>query len=278
MSVLKSKRTESKAEYVNVANAIYIETINFLTRISARYSRLIAEPVAKLAGEVIDHAEKANSIYPSDDQRRQRYIPNPDFRRIADTIIDTAPGEFPGRGMPLGVEPSQQEMAAMPSAVDNWIKCQMSTHSAGHYMDDYCIILPDIEDLKKLGRAIVRQFEIRGIPVNKKKCKIIPLTKPFRWCKARFTLTETGKIKVNGSRDGVIRARRKLKLFHREWLAGKRTLQEVAQYMNCQEAYYKNFDDHGRLLRLRRLCYAIFGGRVPCSTKSSKPVMAPSLP
>lgn len=278
MSVLKSKRTESKAEYVNIANAIYIETINFLTRISARYSRLIAEPVAKLAGEVIDHAEKANSIYPSDDQRRQRYILNPDFRRIADTIIDTAPGEFPGRGMPLGVEPSQQEMAAMPSAVDNWIKCQMSTHSAGHYMDDYCIILPDIEDLKKLGRAIVRQFEIRGIPVNKKKCKIIPLTKPFRWCKARFTLTETGKIKVNGSRDGVIRARRKLKLFHREWLAGKRTLQEVAQYMNCQEAYYKNFDDHGRLLRLRRLCYAIFGGRVPCSTKSSKPVMAPSLP
>lgn len=278
MSVLKSKRTESKAEYVNVANAIYIETINFLTRISARYSRLIAEPVAKLAGEVIDHAEKANSIYPSDAQRHQRYILNPDFRRIADTIIDTAPGEFPGRGMPLGVEPSQQEMAAMPSAVDNWIKCQMSTHSAGHYMDDYCIILPDIEDLKKLGRAIVRQFEIRGIPVNKKKCKIIPLTKPFRWCKARFTLTETGKIKVNGSRDGVIRARRKLKLFHREWLAGKRTLQEVAQYMNCQEAYYKNFDDHGRLLRLRRLCYAIFGGRVPCSTKSSKPVMAPSLP
>lgn len=210
-------------------------------------------------------------------QRHQRYILNPDFRRIADTIIDTAPGEFPGRGMPLGVEPSQQEMAAMPSAVDNWIKCQMSTHSAGHYMDDYCIILPDIEDLKKLGRAIVRQFEIRGIPVNKKKCKIIPLTKPFRWCKARFTLTETGKIKVNGSRDGVIRARRKLKLFHREWLAGKRTLQEVAQYMNCQEAYYKNFDDHGRLLRLRRLCYAIFGGKVPCS-KSSKPVMAPSLP
>ena len=69
MSVLKSKRTESKAEYVNVANAIYIETINFLTRISARYSRLIAEPVAKLAGEVIDHAEKANSIYPSDDQQ-----------------------------------------------------------------------------------------------------------------------------------------------------------------------------------------------------------------
>ncbi len=69
MSVLKSKRTTSKAEFVNTANQIYVETLNFLTRMSARYSRLLAEPVAKLAGEVVDHAEKANSIYPSDEQR-----------------------------------------------------------------------------------------------------------------------------------------------------------------------------------------------------------------
>lgn len=69
MSVLKSKRTVSKAEFVNTANQIYVETLNFLTRMSARYSRLLAEPVAKLAGEVIDHTEKANSIFPSDAQR-----------------------------------------------------------------------------------------------------------------------------------------------------------------------------------------------------------------
>lgn len=60
MSVLKQKRTTSKAEFINTANQIYVETINFLTRLSARYSRLIAEPIAKLAGEIIDHAEKAN--------------------------------------------------------------------------------------------------------------------------------------------------------------------------------------------------------------------------
>ena len=71
MSVLKAKRTTSKAEFVNTANNIYVETLNFLTRMSARYARLLAEPVAKLAGEVIDHAEKANSIYPSDAQRRE---------------------------------------------------------------------------------------------------------------------------------------------------------------------------------------------------------------
>lgn len=70
MSVLKEKRSVSKAEYVNTANRIYVETLAFLTRLSARYARLIAEPVAKLAGEVMDETEKANKIYPSDDQRK----------------------------------------------------------------------------------------------------------------------------------------------------------------------------------------------------------------
>ena len=69
MSVLKSKRTTSKAEFVNTAHQNFVETLGFLTRLSARYSRLLAEPTAKLAGEVIDHAEKANSIFPSDLQR-----------------------------------------------------------------------------------------------------------------------------------------------------------------------------------------------------------------
>ena len=69
MSVLKQKRTTSKAEFINTAAQIYVETLNFLSRLSARYSRLVAEPVAKLAGEVLDHAEKANSIFPSDAQR-----------------------------------------------------------------------------------------------------------------------------------------------------------------------------------------------------------------
>ena len=62
MSVLKMKRTVSRAEFVNKASEIYDETIAFLTRISARWSRLVAEPIANLAGEVEDFSVKANSI------------------------------------------------------------------------------------------------------------------------------------------------------------------------------------------------------------------------
>ena len=208
------------------------------------------------------------SIY----QRHQRLITNPDLRWLADTVVQYAPSTAPERGMPLGVEPSQQEMVALPSAVDNWLKCQKGIHCAGHYMDDYYIIMPDVEQLKAVIREMVRRFETMGIRVNKRKCRIIPLTKPFRWCKARFTLTETGKIKVNGSRDGVKRARRKLKLFHREFVAGKRPLKDVEQYMECQSAYYRKFNDHGRLLRLWRLYHAIFFGGAKCS-QSHEPVM-----
>lgn len=71
MSVLKEKRTVSKAEFVNTANQIYVETVNFLTRLSARYSRLLAEQTADLAGAVMDQAEMANKIYPSDPQRQE---------------------------------------------------------------------------------------------------------------------------------------------------------------------------------------------------------------
>lgn len=71
MSVLKAHRSESKAEFVNTANAIYVQTINFLSRLSSRYSRLLASQTASLASEVVDHAEKANSIFPSDSTRRE---------------------------------------------------------------------------------------------------------------------------------------------------------------------------------------------------------------
>ena len=201
-------------------------------------------------------------------QRHQQLIFDPGHRALADSVVASSPCPTPGRGMPLGVEPSQQEMVALPSSIDNWIKCQAGVHVAGHYMDDYYIALPDIEELKKLAREVVRRFEAMGIRVNKRKCKIIPLTKPFRFCKVRFTLTESGAVKRNGCRDGMKRSRRKLKFFQREVAAGRRTLAEAAEYMQSQRAYYRSFDDHGRLLRLERLAYAIFGGAL-CS-KSSK--------
>lgn len=77
MSVLKARRSESKAQYINTAFDIQVNVLNFLTRLSSRYSRLLAQNVANLAFEIIDNAEKANSVGYNDDIRaglREKYL------------------------------------------------------------------------------------------------------------------------------------------------------------------------------------------------------------
>lgn len=71
MSVLKNRRLQSKADYVNLANELCDATIEILVRLSPRYGRVLTEAVAALAHKVVDEAEIANSIYPSDEHRKQ---------------------------------------------------------------------------------------------------------------------------------------------------------------------------------------------------------------
>lgn len=77
MSVLKTRRDTSKAEFINTANKIYTETLWFLSRLSARYSRLLATDTIHLAHEVIANAEMANTMSPVNQVRfeeRERYL------------------------------------------------------------------------------------------------------------------------------------------------------------------------------------------------------------
>ena len=77
MSVLKTHREISKAEYVNTANQIYRKSLWFLSRLSARFSRLLAVDTARLANEIVSNAEKANTMLPTDLTRytlRKEYL------------------------------------------------------------------------------------------------------------------------------------------------------------------------------------------------------------
>jgi len=72
-------------------------------------------------------------------KRHKDIIFDKQIRIFADNIVKSTGKKY---GLPLGVEPSQAEMIAFPSALDNYIKCQLSLKGAGHYMDDYYIIVP----------------------------------------------------------------------------------------------------------------------------------------
>lgn len=189
-------------------------------------------------------------------KRHERLILEPDIKQIADDVITTVPG---GRGMPLGVEPSQAEMIAFPSALDNYIKCQLGIKCAGHYMDDYYIMVPPDRDPKEIMKLVVKKAGSLLLTVSLSKSKIVPLMKPFKYCKAKFFLTETGRVVMCGNRDGVKRARRKIKAFHGKIQNGEMTYEDLWTSVNGILAYFEGYNDHRRVLKLRRLFYAIFG-------------------
>lgn len=189
--------------------------------------------------------------------RHERIILDPEIREIADAMVNVDQNE---RGMFLGVEPSQQEMVALPSSLDNYLKCQLSIHGMEHYMDDYNIKLPTMEEARQTMEDVTERAERMGIEVKRKKSKVVSIAKPFRFCKVKFQLTETGRVITHGCRDSMKRARRKLKKFKGKVDAGEMTVNQVEEWLQGQISYFENFNDHGRVLRLRRLFYAIYKG------------------
>jgi len=189
-------------------------------------------------------------------KRHRKWILNEDLRKIGDDVVRSVPGKV---GLSIGVEPNQAEMIAFPSALDNYIKCQLSIKCAGHYMDDYYIMVPPDRDPKEIMRLVIAKAESLELTISKSKSRIIPLTKPFRYCKAKYTLTETGRVIVNGNRDGMKRARRKIKAFCKRIAEGKMSYEDLWTSVNGTLAYFGAYNDHTRVLRLRRLFYAIYG-------------------
>lgn len=189
-------------------------------------------------------------------ERHNRVLRHPNIRAIADQIVASVHG---GYGLPLGVEASQMEMVALPSPLDNYIKCQLFIRRMGHYMDDYYVLVPPYCDPEDLLKKIIAKASQIGLTVNLKKTEIRPLTKPFKYCKATFTLTEEGHVYVHGNRDSMKRDRRKFKFFNRQVESGEMKLADLYCPVQCALGYHKNYDDHYRTLKIRRLFFALFG-------------------
>lgn len=189
-------------------------------------------------------------------KRHRDLILENDLRVIGDKIVGMVPGEH---GLPLGVEPSQAEMIGFVSPLDNFIKCQLSLKGAGHYMDDYYILVPPDMDAKEILRMVCEKAARLRLTVNRAKTRIVPLTKPFRYCKVKYRLTDTGRVIINGNRDNVKRARKKFRAFYRKTVDGTMSRGGLWNSVNSIFAYFDGYNDHIRVLKLRRLFYALFG-------------------
>ena len=68
MSVLKSKRHLSNAEFVNNADSIFVETLDFVAKLSNRYQRFLAEGVMQNAHDLLSNCEYAQNTRVYDEQ------------------------------------------------------------------------------------------------------------------------------------------------------------------------------------------------------------------
>ena len=188
-------------------------------------------------------------------ERHERFIFDDKLREFGDAVIKTVSA---GVGMPLGVEPSQAEMIAYPSEMDNYLAAQCRL-TGGHYMDDFHFIIPPDSDYKKILATLYSQAERSRFKLNADKTRYISLNKPFRYCKTKYFVTESGKVVRRANKTAVPRDRKKIKALYRKVTAGLMTWEDVWASVNGMIAYLESYNEHKNILKLRRLFYSIFG-------------------
>lgn len=94
--------------------------------------------------------------------------------------------------------------------------------------------------------------------LNKKKTQIVKISHGFAFCKARFNLTDSGKVIKRIYKHSVTVERRKLKRLKRKTEEGKMAPLEVFQSFLSWRAYARNFQSFRTVCGMERLVRALF--------------------
>ena len=188
-------------------------------------------------------------------ERHDRLILDEGLKAFGNAVIKTVKS---GVGMPLGVEPSQAEMVAYTSELDNYLAAQCRL-VGGHYMDDYHYLVKSDCDSRKVLKILHEQAVRNKFKLNQDKTRYIPLTKPFRYCKTKYIITDSGHIVRRANKTAVPRDRHKIKALYKKVGTNKMSWEDVWTSVNGMLAYLQGYDEHKNILKLRRLFYSIFG-------------------
>lgn len=145
---------------------------------------------------------------------------------------------FGSTGLGLGSQVSQISAVFFPNAVDHLIKNHLGVKGYGRYMDDGYIICNDIATLKKIVKLFEDKCEELHIKMNRKKCHIYKLTKPFKFLKVRFRLLESGAVIRKINRISTRKERQRLKKYKNFVLNSIMTIRDVRLQLHswiCQQ-------------------------------------------
>lgn len=128
--------------------------------------------------------------------------------------------------------------------IDNYIKIVCGFKYYGRYMDDFYIIHKDKAVLKKLLEVLTKKYKKIGLEIHEKKTQIRKLSKPIKFLKIIYVLTDTGKVIMRKSKDTFKRERIKLKKFAKKLNNGDMTYKMI-------ESQYKSW--RGSITQKRKI-------------------------
>lgn len=166
-------------------------------------------------------------------------------------------------GLGLGSEPNQILAVALPNPIDHWAEEMEWLEATGRYMDDSYYIDMSKDKLKLVLACIEILCDDLGITINKKKTRIVKLSRGFRFLKKRFYYGPTGKVVVRPSREAITRERRKLKAMLRMLDRGEITLRQISQSYQSWRGGMLRLDAHETVLSMDKLYKELFGNEYP---------------
>lgn len=178
---------------------------------------------------------------------------------LTDDLIDAC-GE---KGLGLGSEPNQILAVALPNPIDHWAEEMAGLEATGRYMDDSYYIDMSKDKLKMALCCIEILCDDLGITINRKKTRIVKLSRGFRFLKKRFYYGPTGKVVVRPSRESITRERHKLKAFRRMLDLGDITIEQINQSYQSWRGGILRLDAHETVLEMDGLYKRLFGNEYP---------------
>jgi hypothetical protein len=282
MSVPKSRRGESPAEYINLAREIYVFTYNRVRILPKSYTFYFSLPLYNAAREAYRMIKTANLIYVDEKspeeirrrniQRRKEYYETaqhePVFREFERSGIDDRLvalskyfiQNFGDVGLGLGSQVSQIAALALPNRIDHYIKDVLGMKYYARYMDDGCIISESKEKLEICLRELRRLCAEHGIRLNPKKTQIIKLTRGFTFVKVRFRYGANGKVVRRATYKGIRHMRAKLRIFRRWVDSGRMTAADVETSLVSWRGHMKRFHSYHMEQSVERLYCELFKG------------------
>ncbi len=134
-----------------------------------------------------------------------------------------------GVGITLGSQVSQVMALAVPNVVDHLIKDKLHIKHYIRYMDDGVILAKTKEGLHGIVAEVEKALGEIGLSFNKKKTRIVKMSKGFSFLKVRYSVTPTGAIVKRLAKSSIVRMRRKLHKFKRKVDKGEISRDDVCR-------------------------------------------------